>query len=114
MWRDNGTVGARIASNRARSPFASADSAADARTLCQGRAPGAHLGRLVKDRKLDQRVEHVEIAEDRREHGIDETEVFAGEERARTQRLLDAGKFCGDRLPFALEDCRIARRLQAP
>ena len=41
MWRDNGTVGARIASNRARSPAASADSAAEAAGAIASKMPSS-------------------------------------------------------------------------
>ena len=72
------------------------------------------FGVSAKTERSINSIEHVEIAEDRREHRVHQAEILAGKERTRAERLLDARKLRGDRLPLALEDRGIARGLQAP
>src|SRR5437879_8102204 len=87
---------------------------AHARPLRQRLSPCADLRRVSEYREIDELIEHIEIAEDRCEHRIHQAEVLSRKIWTRTQRLVDARKLRGDRLPLALEDCGTACRLQAP
>src|SRR5438309_9106080 len=67
-----------------------ADRIAHARPRRQRGAPGADLRRRLEDARLEEGLEHIEIAEDRAERGIDQREALAGEIRPVAERLLDA------------------------
>src|SRR5215216_3754648 len=71
------------------------------RQLCP---PHLHLWRLLEDVEVDQLIKDIEIAEDRREHGVYQAEIFAREERTRAECRLNAGKLRGSRQPLALEN----------
>src|SRR4051794_40479431 len=80
-----------------------ADRGTNARTLRQFSAPGADLRHIAENAVLSQLVEQIEIAEDRREHGVDQTERFAGKIRTGAECRLDPREFCDERLALALE-----------
>ena len=66
-----------------------------ARTLRQHRPPCAHLGRGGEDTGVHEDVEQVEVAEDWRKYGVDQTEVPAGEPWVLAQRRRDAPELGG-------------------
>ncbi|EGE58960.1 hypothetical protein RHECNPAF_2530034 [Rhizobium etli CNPAF512] len=91
-----------------------AHGAFDACTLRQRLAPALYALQPVKYAAVAERVEKIEIAEDRCKDGIDEAEAAACEIGPVRQRALNRREFGSKRCALGPQLCRILRRFIAP
>ena len=91
-----------------------ADGRPDTRTLRQCLAPALRPLKPVEDAAVAERIEEIEIAEDRREDGIDQAEAAVGKIRPVAQHPFERLEFGNQRFALGVQLQFILRRFIAP